>query len=92
MAENTERGQSPKKALPLAMNDFIETLNPIWSENNISEFQRHSKTRFRKDIFIVEIPFTFLEIQVIEKTDEYSFKNLPEHCCPGRFLLYPFLK
>lgn len=40
---------------------------PIWLENNISEFQRHSKTRFRKDSFIEEIPFDFLEIQVIEE-------------------------
>ena len=40
---------------------------PIWLSSNVSEFQRHSKTRFRKDSFIEEIPFDYLEIQVIEE-------------------------
>ena len=39
---------------------------PIWLDSNISEFQRLSRTRFRQDSFIEEIPFDFLEIQVIE--------------------------
>lgn len=39
---------------------------PIWLENNISEFKRHNKTRFRQDSFIEEIPFDYLEIHVIE--------------------------
>ena len=40
---------------------------PIWLQSNISEFQKHSRTRFRRDSFIEEIPFDFLEIQVIEE-------------------------
>ena len=40
---------------------------PIWLDSNISEFQRLSRTRFRQDSFIEEIPFDFLEIQVIEE-------------------------
>ena len=40
---------------------------PIWLDSNISEFQRHSKTRFSKDSFIEEIPFDYLELHVIEE-------------------------
>ena len=40
---------------------------PIWLEGNISDFKRVSKTRFCADSFIEEIPFDFLEIQVIEE-------------------------
>lgn len=40
---------------------------PIWLDSNISEFKRHSRTRFRQDSFIEEIPFDYLEIQVIEE-------------------------
>ncbi|MCD7745404.1 MAG: hypothetical protein LUI13_09015 [Lachnospiraceae bacterium] len=40
---------------------------PIWLDKTISEFQRHSKTRFYQDSFIEEIPFDYLEIQVLEE-------------------------
>lgn len=40
---------------------------PIWLDSNIREFQRHSKTRLTQDSFIEQIPFDFLEIQVIEE-------------------------
>ena len=40
---------------------------PIWLDKNITEFQMHAKTRFTKDSFIEEIPFDFLEFQVIEE-------------------------
>lgn len=40
---------------------------PIWLETNISEFKRISKTRFRKDSFIEQIDFDYLEFQVIEE-------------------------
>lgn len=40
---------------------------PIWLENNIKEFKRLSKARFYQDNFIEEIPFDYLEIQVIEE-------------------------
>ena len=35
---------------------------PIWLDSNIQEFKRHSK-----DSFIEEIPFDYLELQVIEE-------------------------
>lgn len=41
--------------------------NPIWLEKTIAEFKRHDKTRFYQDNFIEEIPFDYLEIQVIEE-------------------------
>ena len=40
---------------------------PIWLDSNISEFKRISKTRFTKDSFIEDIPFDYLEIQIIEE-------------------------
>lgn len=40
---------------------------PIWLDFNISEFQRHSKTRFTQDSFMESIPFDFLEIHIIEE-------------------------
>lgn len=41
--------------------------SPIWLEKTIAEFKRHDKTRFYQDNFIEEIPFDYLEIQVIEE-------------------------
>ena len=40
---------------------------PIWLDSNIRDFQLHDKTRFTKDSFIEEIPFDYLELQVIEE-------------------------
>ena len=40
---------------------------PIWLESNIRDFRRHAKTRFYQDSFIEEIPFDYLEFQVIEE-------------------------
>lgn len=40
---------------------------PIWLDSNISEFKRHSRTRFSQDSFIEQIEFDFLEIQIIEE-------------------------
>ena len=40
---------------------------PIWLDSNVAEFQRHSKTRFRKDNFVEEIDFDYLEMEVLEE-------------------------
>ena len=40
---------------------------PIWLEQNIKEFKRISRVRFKQDSFIEEVPFDYLEIQVIEE-------------------------
>ncbi len=40
---------------------------PMWLDVNIKDFQRHAKTRFRKDNFTEEIEFDYLEFHVIEE-------------------------
>ncbi|MDO4277866.1 MAG: hypothetical protein Q4C69_03450 [Lachnoclostridium edouardi] len=40
---------------------------PIWLDANVSDFQRHAKTRFTQDNFIEHLDFDYLEIQVIEE-------------------------
>ena len=40
---------------------------PLWLDSSVYDFKKHSKTRFSADHFIEEIPFDFLEIQVIEE-------------------------
>ena len=39
---------------------------PIWLDKTVAEFKRHDKARFSQDNFIEEIPFDYLEIQIIE--------------------------
>ena len=43
----------------------------IWLNTNIDEFKRNDKTRFRRDNFIDDIDFDFLEIHVIEEDDDF---------------------
>lgn len=45
----------------------MDLAEPIWLDQNIKEFKRSSKVRFRQDSFIEEVDFDFLEIQVIEE-------------------------
>lgn len=40
---------------------------PIWLDATVQDFQRHRKARFHQDNFIEQIPFDYLEIQVIEE-------------------------
>lgn len=40
---------------------------PIWLDKTITEFKRHDRARFTQDNFIEEVPFDYLEIQVIEE-------------------------
>ena len=40
---------------------------PIWLDSNVKEFKRHSKTRFRKDSFVEDVPFDYLEFHVINE-------------------------
>lgn len=40
---------------------------PIWLDNTIADFQKHSKTRFYQDNFVDSIDFDYLEIQIIEE-------------------------
>ncbi len=54
------------KALEEICHEF-DLSQPIWLDSNVREFQRHSKARFYKDSFIEEIPFDYLEIQILEE-------------------------
>lgn len=40
---------------------------PIWLDSNVSNFKRHSKTRFTQDSFIETVPFDYLEFHIIEE-------------------------
>ena len=40
---------------------------PIWLDSTIQEFKRRSKARFYQDSFIEEVPFEYLEIQILEE-------------------------
>lgn len=40
---------------------------PIWLDVTVNEFKKHARARFYQDNFIEEIPFDYLEIQVIEE-------------------------
>lgn len=46
---------------------------PIWLDKTVREFQQHSRARFYQDNFIEEIPFDFLEIQMIEEDEESGY-------------------
>ena len=46
---------------------------PIWLKNNVKDFQRVAKTRFRQDSFIESIDFDYLEFQVIEEDKGAGF-------------------
>ncbi|MCR5404183.1 MAG: hypothetical protein K6E91_10270 [Butyrivibrio sp.] len=45
----------------------LDLPKPIWLDNTVKDFQRHAKCRFTKDSFIEDIPFDYMEIQVIEE-------------------------
>ncbi len=45
----------------------FDLCKPIWLDKNILEFQTHSRTKFTQDSFIEEIPFDYLDFQVIEE-------------------------
>lgn len=47
--------------------DAFDLGRPIWLDSNVREFAGHAKTRFCQDSFIEEIPFDYLEIQIIEE-------------------------
>ena len=42
---------------------------PIWLEVNIAEFKKSARTRFRRDNFIDELDFDYLEILMIEENE-----------------------
>ncbi|MCI8673504.1 MAG: hypothetical protein HFI89_08530 [Lachnospiraceae bacterium] len=68
--ENDDRELNRTRKVFQGLEDIcnqFDLSNPIWLDQNISEFKRHSKTRFHQDSFIEGIPFDYLEIHVIEE-------------------------
>ena len=49
----------------------LDLSKPIWLKSTVHDFQLHNKCRFTKDAFIEDIPFDYMEIQVIEEDDFY---------------------
>lgn len=45
----------------------FDITHPIWLDANIKDFKRFSKVKFRKDSFIEDIPFDYLELTVLEE-------------------------
>ncbi len=45
----------------------MDLSKPIWLDSTVKDFQRHAKCRFTKDCFIEEVPFDYMEINVIEE-------------------------
>lgn len=45
----------------------LDLPKPLWLDTNVRDFQKVAGTRFRQDSFIEEIPFDYLEFQVIEE-------------------------
>ena len=63
---NDTRTHTVFRGLEKICYDF-DLSKPIWLDKTINEFKQHDKTRFYQDNFIEEIPFDYLEIQVIEE-------------------------
>lgn len=45
----------------------MDLAQPVWLDRNVKDFKRSGKVRFFKDSFIEEIPFDYLEFQIIEE-------------------------
>lgn len=45
----------------------FDLAHPIWLDKNKKEFILHSRVRFYQDSFVEEIPFDFLEMEVVQE-------------------------
>lgn len=68
--ENDSRTHKVFQALEELCHEF-DLSQPIWLKSNVTDFQIHAKTRFTKDSFIEDIPFDYMEFQVIEEDDSF---------------------
>lgn len=66
--DNTEVNRTKKvfDAIDKACYEF-DLGKPIWLDANINEFKRHARVKFRKDNFIEQLEFDYLEMHVIEE-------------------------
>ena len=47
--------------------EAFDLQHPIWLDATVRDFQRHSRCRFTRDSFTEDVPFDYLEIQVLEE-------------------------
>lgn len=40
---------------------------PLWLDATVRDFKRHAKARFTQDCFMEDVPFDYLEIDVLEE-------------------------
>ena len=59
--------QLQAELIKFSPDSILSVWNLTWLESNITDFQRHSKTRFTQDNFIEELDFDYLSIEVIEE-------------------------
>lgn len=45
----------------------MDLARPIWLDVTVRDFKQHAKARFTKDCFMEEVPFDYLEIDVLEE-------------------------
>ena len=45
----------------------MDLARPIWLDVTVRDFKPHAKARFTKDCFMEEVPFDYLEIDVLEE-------------------------
>jgi hypothetical protein len=60
------RTHKVKNALEKACYE-LDLGKPIWLDTTVRDFQIHARCRFTRDAFIEEIPFDYMEMQVIEE-------------------------
>lgn len=47
----------------------FDLAHPIWLESTIRDFKKQAKCRFTRDNFQDEVPFDYLEMEVLEEDD-----------------------
>ena len=45
----------------------LDLPKPIWLDSSVKDFQLHARCRFTRDAFIEEVPFDYMDMQVIEE-------------------------
>ncbi|MBQ1901627.1 MAG: hypothetical protein II169_03635 [Lachnospiraceae bacterium] len=64
--EQDTRTHKIMNALDKACYEF-DLSRPIWLDKTVTEFKRHAKARFYQDSFVEEVPFDYLQIEVLEE-------------------------
>lgn len=66
IADDDTRTHKIFKGLDEICHEF-DLERPIWLDQTIRDFQKRSSCRFGQDCFIEELPFDYLEFQVLEE-------------------------